>query len=161
MEGAARSAAPEASVDRVQFRLCRPTDIPVCLEIETASYPPDEAATLSSLQYRQHHAAPFFLCAVNPADDDTDTVIGFICSTKCLSFQHESMTTHVPNGSLLAIHSVVIAAPYRRRGLATRMLREYIEMVQQIDPVHRPEKIVLLAKANLLAFYVKCGFQVM
>jgi guanine nucleotide exchange factor len=71
------------------------------------------------------------------------------------------MTTHVPNGSLLAIHSVVIAAPYRRRGLATRMLREYIEMVQQMDPVHRPEKIVLLAKASLLAFYVNCGFQVM
>jgi ribosomal protein S18 acetylase RimI-like enzyme len=161
MECSAPSSPSATLIDRVQFRICRPTDIPVCLEIETASYPPDEAATLSSLQYRQHHAAQYFLCAVIPASGDSDTVIGFICSTKCLSFQHESLTTHVPNGNVLAIHSVVIAAPYRRRGLASRMLRGYVEMVQQMDPEHRPEKIVLLAKANLLSFYVDCGFQVM
>ena len=151
----------DALLESIQFRICRPTDIPICLEIETASYPPDEAATLSSLQYRQHHVAPYFLCAVIPGNDETDTVIGFICSTKCISFQHESMTTHVPNGTLLAIHSVVIAEPYRRRGVATRMLREYIHTVKQMDVEHRPEKVVLLAKANLLSFYVNCGFQVM
>jgi ribosomal protein S18 acetylase RimI-like enzyme len=159
----------------VRYRECRPTDIPVCAEIEAASYPSDEAASKSSLQYRQHHAARYFLCAVlrevvgpdesddcTTSDDHHDTVIGFVCSTKCHSFTHESMSVHEPTGSLLAIHSVVVAEPYRKQGIATRMLQAYIQRIATaVEPKERPAKIVLLSKAHLLAFYVKCGFQVM
>jgi ribosomal protein S18 acetylase RimI-like enzyme len=152
-------------LELVRFRECRPIDIPVCFEIETASYPPNEAATKSSLQYRQHHAAAYFFCAVIPCDDnnidENDKVIGFVCSTKCNNFEHESMTVHVPDGNLLAIHSVVVAEPYRRRGIATRMVREYILRIRESEHKTRPEKIVLLAKSHLLAFYVNCGFHVM
>lgn len=201
----ATATAPTASL--VRYRVCRPTDIPICAEIEAASYPADEAASKSVLQYRQHHAARYFLCAVlrssstttttvnannkiggadnddsnNLQDDDcndTDTVIGFVCSTKCHAFAHESMSVHEPAGRLLAVHSVVVAEPYRRQGIATRLLREYVRRITAMaaaaaepeDPPPPncnsggdapPRKIVLLAKAPLLAFYVKCGFRVM
>lgn len=168
--------------DEVRFRTCRPTDIPICAELEAASYPASEAASKSSLQYRQHHAARYFRCAVlnnsstttasaattdpcgggtgkdeDPHDDD-DTVIGFICSTKCHTFTHESMSVHDSSGRLLAIHSVVVAEPYRRQGIATRMLKDYIVTISQDTSV---EKMLLLAKENLLPFYLKCGFRVM
>lgn len=149
----------------VRFRTCRPTDIPACAAIEAASYPASEAASKSSLQYRQHHCSSYFRCAVvknkdHAADDDDHaTVIGFVCSTKCHAFTHESMSVHDASGKLLAIHSVVVAAEYRRQGIATRMLQDYIQSVLQEESP--PEKIVLLAKAHLLAFYVRCGFQVM
>jgi predicted PhzF superfamily epimerase YddE/YHI9/ribosomal protein S18 acetylase RimI-like enzyme len=144
----------------IRFREVRPTDIPAVAQIEKASYPEDEAASKSALQYRQHHAAPYFRCAVvGGQDDDNDVVIGYICSTRCREFEHESMSLHIPNGSLLAIHSVVVQQKYRKRGIATAMLKEYVEDVQKNND-GTIEKMVLLAKKDLLAFYVECGFQV-
>jgi len=157
------SAPPPPPLD-VRFRTCRPTDIPACYAMEAASYPATEAASKASLQYRQHHCSRYFRCAVlasdkDNGDDDHATVIGFVCSTKCHAFTHESMSVHEASGKLLAIHSVVVDQAYRRQGIATRLLRDYIQAVlQEEDP---PEKLVLLAKAHLLAFYVNCGFQVM
>lgn len=175
----------------VRYRLCRPTDIPVCAALEAASYPVDEAATTSTLQYRQHHAARYFWCAVVAAggafgsattattmtaseeppdvaveDCDDDTVIGFVCGTKCHTFTNESMSAHEPTGQLLAIHSVVVAEAYRKRKIATHMLQTYIQKIAaaktEVEPDDQPiTKIVLLSKAHLLAFYVICGFQVL
>lgn len=172
-EGSEGSDVAEPTV--VRFRTCRPTDIPACYAIEAASYPASEAASRSALQYRQHHCSRYFRCAVvdddsndnNNGDGDHDVVIGFVCSTKCHRFDHESMSVHEAAGRLLAIHSVAVAEPYRRRGIATRMLKDYIRWVleeaqdEQQQGGDPPEKFVLLAKAHLLAFYVNCGFRVM
>jgi len=46
------------------FRNVCPTDLARIYALEKASYPPDENATRSQIQYRQHHAASFFRCAV-------------------------------------------------------------------------------------------------
>lgn len=169
---------------QVRFQTCRPTDIPACYAIEAASYPAAEAASKSALQYRQHHCSRYFRCAVlnggggggggvvmegeasnnnnnnNNSDRDRDEVIGFVCSTKCHSFRHESMSVHEASGRLLAIHSVVVAEKYRRQGIATLMVKDYIQTIlaEDEDP---PEKFVLLSKAHLLGFYVNCGLQVM
>uniref|UniRef100_A0A7S1ZSZ4 N-acetyltransferase domain-containing protein n=1 Tax=Ditylum brightwellii TaxID=49249 RepID=A0A7S1ZSZ4_9STRA len=154
-------------MEHITFRLATKHDIAKCYEIESASYPPDEAASLTSLTYRQQHATPFFLCAMlqnNNNDDDDDneekeeTIVGFTCATKCRTFTEESMSTHDPNGTLLAIHSVVVEESYRRCGLASKMLQYYISAVKKQRTI---ERIVLLAKSHLLGFYVNCGFQVM
>ena len=50
-------------LSRLFHRTVTPTDLRPCYTIESESYPPDEAASLESLQYRQHHAAPYFRCA--------------------------------------------------------------------------------------------------
>jgi len=220
---------------RVRFRTVRPTDIPACYKLERSNYPRDEAATKSMLQYRQHHAAPYFRCAVlkskpapsgeqtdgalpptlppplaiqdeedrddlDDADDDDDDqntlLLGFVCSTRCKEFTEESMSTHVSDGPLLAIHSVVVAPEYQRQGIATAMLRDYIQTIQDMNHEHQNQqlpslpphakaaassggssassstgslptagtpisKIVLLAKKELLTFYIDCGFHVM
>jgi len=131
-----------------------PDDIELCFAIESASYPKDEAASMPSLKYRQKNAKSYFQCAIF-----NNQIIGFICSTRCDSFENEeSMSNHVPTGKLLAIHSVVVREEYRRKGVASTMLKRYVEKVQEenVDI----ESIVLLAKSQLLGFYVKCGFQV-
>jgi ribosomal protein S18 acetylase RimI-like enzyme len=171
-----------AGCSNVRYRICRPPDLPICLQIETASYPPDEAASETSLRYRQENATPYFICAVIPttesmspnewSNEHEDVVIGFICGTRCHTFTHDSMTVHVPDGAILAIHSVVVAESYRRRGIASQMLQHYVRTITQqqhprqesvVDSITttRINKIVLLAKAHLLSFYVNCGFQVM
>jgi PhzF family phenazine biosynthesis protein len=48
----------------ILFRNVCPTDLTQIYSLEKASYPPDEAASRKQIQYRQHHAATFFRCAV-------------------------------------------------------------------------------------------------
>jgi predicted PhzF superfamily epimerase YddE/YHI9/GNAT superfamily N-acetyltransferase len=194
---------------RVTFRTVRPTDIEQCYRIEQSSYPDDEAASKSTLQYRQHHAARYFRCAVwhdahtsngssnendtheedeeeeeetgdatattsisnnnnnnntsmHVVDDDHAMIIGFVCATRCSDFTASSLQSHEPSGSLLAVHSVVVAEPFRRQGIATNMLKDYIQVVEQ-ENLQRADycmmdKIVLLAKRERLPFYIQCGF---
>ncbi|KAL7556846.1 hypothetical protein ACA910_016320 [Epithemia clementina (nom. ined.)] len=161
-------------LEQLRFREVVPTDLPACVALEQASYPEDEAASKTTLQYRQHQAAPYFCCAVMDSAGGTDheageILVGYVCSTRCNSFTGDSMTTHEATGQMLAIHSVVVPHEYRRQGVATYMLKEYIKHISNFNsqcfddegkrgsPI---EKIVLLAKANLLTFYCKAGFRV-
>ena len=48
----------------LKFRTVQPVDIQRCYQLEQDSYPPDDQASKSTLQHRQHHAAPFFRCAL-------------------------------------------------------------------------------------------------
>mmetsp|Transcript_16022 Transcript_16022/g.33874 ORF Transcript_16022/g.33874 Transcript_16022/m.33874 type:complete len:659 (+) Transcript_16022:148-2124(+) len=209
------TALSQSVHDRLIFRAVQPTDIPRCHEIEKASYPPDEAASKSQLQYRQHHAAPFFRCAFliddngfgntgggrNSGTDHTPltqthndpfspmsststqasvsyrgraasvqstvrgTIIGYICSTRAASFTEEAMKSHDPRGKLLAVHSVVVEKKYRNMGVASAMIHDYISAMERLNRGNslkvKMEKLVLIAKKDLLGFYVRNGFRAM
>jgi GNAT superfamily N-acetyltransferase len=114
------------SIQGLTFREALPSDLAVCSTIEAASYPTDEAASPSSLAYRQSHAPSYFRCAVL-----NEKLIGFCCGTRCQEFTHSSMETHANNGRFLAIHSVVVTEEHRRKGVATALLKDYIRFVQQ------------------------------
>lgn len=149
------AAASKDIVLDLTFRQPASEDVPKCFEIESASYPEDEAATLESLHNRQSNAGYYFQCAILDGK-----IVGFVCATRCSLFEEESMSTHDPEGKLLAIHSVVVQEEYRRKGIASAMLRHYVEKVQVENTDGSIESMVLLAKAHLLGFYVTCGFQV-
>ncbi len=147
-------------VSRLNFRRPTPKDIPRCYEIEAASYPADEAASLQSLYYRQENAGPYFqLCTIPSSDNTDETIIGFVCSTRCTEFTEESMSQHTRSGKLLAIHSVVVEEQYRGQGIARTMLQKYVNNIKQ-QQNYGINSMVLLAKKHLLGFYVQCGFQV-
>ena len=165
------------------YRNAQPSDLGTCYSIESASYPSDEAATLHKLQVRQSQAKAFFrLCCVNsskssPKEEDGDdtrtcihanslqnytgakdeVIVGFICGTLCREFTEESMSEHDEAGVLLAIHSVVVREEYRRRGIATDMMMNYISCMRR-DHL-QVKKLVLIAKQHLMRFYVNCGFR--
>ena len=63
---------------------------------------------------------------------DGDEIIGFICATRCDEFEDEDvMSIHKKDGKLLGIHSVVVREDQRRKGIATDMLKHYIEKVEE------------------------------
>jgi arylalkylamine N-acetyltransferase len=121
--------------------------------VQVASYPPDEAATLEKLRMRIEQAPGQFLVALQlpqQTEAGDGTIVGYACGTlsndDCLT--HESMSTHDPSGTLLCIHSVVIAQPLRRRGLGSRLLGAYVRYASAMAP-HAVE-IRLLCKQQLV-----------
>ena len=158
----------ENRVDNLSYRPVTADDIPRCYEIESSSYPEDEAASLENLNYRQQHAEDYFICATKPdSETNAEDIIGYICSTRCNEFTEESMSVHDASGPILAIHSVVVDAPYRRQGLASAMMNEYLKQMLSFSNMVADtgangfSRVLLLAKSTLLSFYVDCGFMVL
>lgn len=153
----------------LSYRHVQIEDMSRCYEIESSSYPEDEAATLEKLIYRQQYAGEYFICVTKSQDEtsDSDHIIGFICSTRCSEFTEESMSEHDANGSILAIHSVVVDEKYRRQGVASAMLKDYLKQMISFSSLVAStgtngfSRVLLLAKSHLLSFYVDCGFSVL
>lgn len=89
-----------------------------------------------------------------------DQLVGYICGTLTAadSLTHESMSKHDPDGRTLCIHSVCVAAEHQRKGIASRMLKAYLQYVQQTCP--QAECARLICKKNLIALYKSTGFTV-
>mmetsp|Transcript_3625 Transcript_3625/g.4154 ORF Transcript_3625/g.4154 Transcript_3625/m.4154 type:complete len:478 (-) Transcript_3625:246-1679(-) len=145
----------QLNLNEIAFRAATKEDIEACFEIETDSYPEDEAASLESLQYRQKVAGAFFQVAYL----NDSTPIGFVCGTLCKSFTHETMSKHDESAAILAIHSVVVKEEHRRKGIATAMLRHYVDRLAEEEQFATVEKVMLICKQHLLGFYVSVGFK--
>ncbi|EFJ49157.1 hypothetical protein VOLCADRAFT_104364 [Volvox carteri f. nagariensis] len=128
-------------------------------ELESSSYPADEAATFQKLEFRILSAPNVFMVAMQCRDGGAEPeVVGYVCGT-CTNagrLTHESMATHDQEGALLCIHSVVVEAGLRRKGLATRLLRAYVPYVQATTP--HLQAIRLICKQDLIGLYEKAGF---
>jgi GNAT superfamily N-acetyltransferase len=111
-------------------------------------YPSDEAASREKLDFRIKNAGDYFLVAIRMEGDQL-TVVGFVNGTCTHSptLTHESMSTHEPGGELLCIHSVCVKESIRRTGLASRLLKAYLQYVQ-MDPAL--DSIRLLCKTHLV-----------
>ena len=127
-------------------------DVQAALEIELASYPADEAASLTSLTYRQEHAFECFRGAYLG-----DKLVGFICGTRTndVRLTHDSMEEHVHDGKTLCIHSVVVDSNYRKKGYGKFMLKEYIKYVQDNSAKFGINKMLLISKIHLRMCFMK------
>jgi ribosomal protein S18 acetylase RimI-like enzyme len=98
----------------LKYRIVQPVDIERCYQLETTAYPPEDQASKSVLQHRQHHAAAFFRCVLlkkqseilddgvfnglslsDSKEDDAchhvhhsnhNELIGYVCGTRCHDF---------------------------------------------------------------------------
>ena len=148
----------------LRFGPVQEDEIGRAFEIEAASYPADEAATHDGLCMRQRVAGQYFLgCYAAAVDGSAEELIGFVCGTCCAGTEltDETMSTHsdAPDATTLCVHSVVVDAAHRRRGVASATLREYLRRLVGGDPATaKVREVFLIAKANLLGFYTGCGF---
>eukprot|EP01122_Echinamoeba_exundans_P002507 TRINITY_DN1244_c0_g1_i1.p1 TRINITY_DN1244_c0_g1~~TRINITY_DN1244_c0_g1_i1.p1 ORF type:complete len:151 (+),score=3.58 TRINITY_DN1244_c0_g1_i1:172-624(+) len=108
-----------------------------------------------NLEYRLKSATPFFRVA---RDKMTGLVVAYVCGTCSTAekLQHESMFEHEPHGGLLCLHSVTTEASWRRKGLATALLRNYVDHILSTQP--QIKKIALLTKFKSGGLYRECGF---
>ncbi|CAG8433159.1 9560_t:CDS:2 [Diversispora eburnea] len=150
----------ETFLNSIVYQNVPASDIERAFELESQGYPPEEAATLEKLEYRQKNAPKLFLGAYLPSipsNNNNEYLIGFIVSTLTTShfLTEESMSNHEPDGKTVCIHSVCIDKQYRRRGIATDLLKEYIERLKNL---YKYERIVLISHKHLIPLYQKVGF---
>ena len=88
-----------------------------------------------------------------------DILVGYICGTLTTAdtLTHESMGKHETDGQTLCVHSVSVAAEYQRKGIASRMLKAYLQYVQQSCP--QACSVQLICKKNLISLYKTAGFR--
>ncbi|CAE6487995.1 unnamed protein product [Rhizoctonia solani] len=146
--------------DELFFDLVRPEEIDEVYELEVAGYPADEAASRDALRYRQSVAPKYFLGAYLPTCVTTPrSLIGFIVATLSPSptLTHHSMETHEPEPkpSSVCIHSVCVSSAYRGRGVALKLLQEYLERLEKMPDVSR---VLLICKTHLKPLYARAGF---
>lgn len=135
------------------IRDARVDDVPAVAALEQASYPADEAATPAMLAYRLQVAGDAFLVAV----DEAGAVVGFVCATRApgATLTHASLHHHDPAGESLCVHSVVVAAEARRRGLGSALVRAVVARARELPGVRR---VLLICKAPLVELYRRAGF---
>lgn len=145
--------------DTYKFRNASVQDINEIASIESQGYPPDEAATLDSLQFRQREAPEAFMVAHRHDQDKGGSIEGYVCGTCTDSskLQHESMSNHVPHGKTLCIHSVCVRDNLKRRGLGSAMLETYLKHMPGALP--HVKECRLICKEHLIGFYREAGFQ--
>jgi predicted PhzF superfamily epimerase YddE/YHI9/GNAT superfamily N-acetyltransferase len=145
----------------VYFELVAAAHIDRAFEIESEGYPADEAATHEGLVTRQRDAGQFFLGMYTSEQHNAADLVGFVCGTCCQGAEllDETMSTHdiSAKATTVCIHSVVVEEHYRRKGLATAMLKEYVRRLKTYRDV---QLALMIAKAHLLSFYINCGFSV-
>ncbi|KAI3438628.1 hypothetical protein D9Q98_001050 [Chlorella vulgaris] len=142
------------------FRPVSMDDLDRIHALEAAGYAQDEAASRQQLQFRLEQAADQFLVAVQQTPGGGLELIGFCCGTlsNADTLTEDSMASHDPAGTVLAIHSVCVTESMRRQGVATRLLRTYLNQYV-VATTPQLTAAVLIAKSQLIGLYAAVGFQ--
>ncbi|KAF9131950.1 hypothetical protein BGX30_012897 [Mortierella sp. GBA39] len=164
----------------LEFKLVSVDEVPLTYAIEIQEYPESEAASLKNLIFRQNAAPELFLgcylrkddnqdspSSVHPNSNSTNTpleLVGYIVSTLVGGdhLTHSSMSSHEPSGDAVCIHSVCVSSAFQRRGIATRLLREYLQHLQRLNNnAHASKKlkrVLLIAHEHTTGLYAGVGF---
>ena len=61
----------------------------------------------------------------------------------------------MPCADNVCIHSVVVDPQFRRKGIGSRIVRDYVSYLRKLAQFR---VVTLLAKGHLVKFYESCGF---
>ena len=182
--GSSGSSLPPNGLPRnLSFDYVRPEEVRAAHALEVEGYPVEDAASYEKLLSRQKAAPHLFLGAFIPlpppkvagplsvSGPARRKLVGFITGTAATALTLRSMSTHdtSEDAHLVCIHSVCVSPDYQRKGLATRMLENYIARIRRAEEGKGPdgekgkrgyETLALLAHEELTALYKKVGFRV-
>ena len=124
--------------------------------IESICFPPNEACSKKHMIERVEAAQELFLIAV---DKTTGKIAGFLngLSTDEERFRDEfftDITLYNPIGKNVMLLGLDVLPEYRRKGLATEIVRRYVEREKQN---HR-KKLLLTCLDSKVLMYKKMGF---
>ena len=129
-------------------------DLSAVAKVERACFPPLEAATEESFRERLKFYGNHFLLLYKE-DQLISFVDGFCTDDMDLTDEmYEKAELHQEEGKWQMIFGVNTVPAYQRRGIATKMLEEFIRMAKE----EGREGLVLTCKKEKIPFYSRFGF---
>ena len=143
--------------ERFEFRNIRPDEAEQAVSIEQICFPPNEACSEKNMKDRVAKVAELFLVAV---DKETGKIAGFLngLSTNEDSFRDEFFTDadlYDPNGKNIMLLGLDVLPEYRRQGLATELMRQYIRREREKNR----QMLILTCLQSKVEMYKKMGFR--
>ncbi len=139
----------------IVIRSATPNDALTCYAIETACFDPSAAATQARIRTRIETFPEGFLVA-----ELDDAIVGFTNSGAThqddISDERlKDMMGHEADGTNLVVFSLAVHPAHQGHGYARMLLQELTDRARLL----RKQRILLLCKSNLIAFYTKLGFE--
>ena len=139
----------------IVIRSTTPDDAIPCYAIEIACFEPSAAATQARIRNRIAVFPEGFLVA-----ELDDKIVGFINSaathTDDISDKSlKDMVGHEADGENIVVFSLAIHPTQQNSGFARLLLTELVDRARLL---HK-RRMLLLCKSNLIAFYIKLGFE--
>ena len=129
-------------------------DLSAVAKVEKVCFPPLEAATEESFRERLKFYGNHFLLLYK-GDRLISFVDGFCTKEENLTdLMYEDASLHDEEGSWQTIFGVKTVPAYQRRGIASKMLEEFIQMAKE----EGREGLVLTCKKEKIPFYSRLGF---
>lgn len=139
------------------FRNILPEEADQAVTIEQICFPPNEACSEKNMKDRIARAAELFLVAV---DNETGKIAGFLngLATDEEVFRDEFFTDaalYNPKGKNIMLLGLDVLPEYRRQGLATEIVHQYVLREQK----NNRRKLILTCLQSKVEMYEKMGFQ--
>jgi ribosomal protein S18 acetylase RimI-like enzyme len=139
----------------IVIRSATPDDAIPCYIIETTCFEPSEAATQARIRTRIETFPEGFLVA-----ELDDVIVGFTNSGATykddLSGEAlKDMVGHEADGANLVVFSLAVHPAHQGHGYARMLFKELADRAKLL----RKQRVLLLCKSNLIAFYTKLGFE--
>lgn len=143
--------------ERFEFRNIRPDEAEQAVSIEQICFPPNEACSEKNMKDRVAKVAELFLVAV---DKETGKIAGFLngLSTNEDSFRDEFFTDadlYDPDGKNIMLLGLDVLPEYRRQGLATELMHQYIRRQRE----RNRQMLILTCLQSKVEMYKKMGFR--
>ena len=141
---------------RYLFHNIQPNETDQAVVIEQICFPPNEACSEEHMRERIGMAPELFLVAV---DQESGRIAGFLngLATDEMVFRDEFFTDaklHNPNGANIMLLGLDVLPEYRRQGLATELVRRYVER----EKANHRRVLILTCLQSKVAMYEKMGF---
>lgn len=142
--------------DRYIFRKIQPNETDQAVVIEQICFPPNEACSEEHMRERIGMAPELFLVAV---DQESGRIAGFLngLATNEVVFRDEFFTDaklHNSDGANIMLLGLDVLPEYRRQGLATELVRRYVER----EKANHRRALILTCLQSKVAMYEKMGF---
>ncbi|KAH9061179.1 acyl-CoA N-acyltransferase [Lactarius vividus] len=150
--------APAALPEGLFFDLVSEEEVSSVHALEVQGFPPEEAATIEKLSFRQKNAPELFLGAFVSQTDSGRTLLGYIDGVLSSesTLTSESMSTHEPGARTVLIHGICVSPSIRRHGIANALLSEY---QRRLVAAGSYDRVLLIAHDDKASLYERVGFK--
>lgn len=145
----------EPSGEQLVIRQVTPADLDACFAVESACFPPEEAAARETIALRIEQFPQGFLVAeldgavvghINSGATDDDDIT---------DEEFKQLIGHDAGGRNMVVFSLAVLPDYQRQGIAAALMERFVERSRALGK----DSILLLCKEQLIRYYEKLGFR--